>query len=467
MIAALLLALFALPTSPVPCTQEQDEERAAELLAKADFQLEKERYEDAVKTYKLIARKFPDTPAGVIAAKRCAPSTFLYSKLIVDHGPSSNRVDVALMGDGYTLEHQKAFNELADDIPAMFENQKLFDEYFAYFNFRRYNLVSKDAGVDGLGREEDTALGGRVIGTIQGHVGVDYKQVLRMLDEAPEHDGQALVFVRVGTLGTGGGGIAAIGGRNAAVTIHEFGHSFASLGDEYATKTHDRGRVRSRPNVAATEDPEEVPWAHWLEAKARGIGVYEGANGQVRDAWKPVASGCVMEDGNFFCAPCREALVLRIYSLVDPIDWVNLPPVPRDHAASLEVEDELTFEVHVMRPRKHVLEVSWWVFAEEDAPRDPVAGDPRYANARSRLDRSRRGPLWPIVEKPHDHSRVNKTGKHTFTVKARDLEPGRYRVVCRAKDTTKVRGDKLPWVLKDEAGLLESERAWWITVPER
>ena len=30
----------------------------------------------------------------------------------------------------------------------------------------------------------------------------------------------------------------------------------------------------------------------------------------------------------------------------------------------------------------------------------------------------------------------------------------------------KFRGKKLPWVLKDDHGLLESERAWWVRVPE-
>jgi hypothetical protein len=39
-------------------------------------------------------------------------------------------------------------------------------------------------------------------------------------------------------------------------------------------------------------------------------------------------------------------------------------------------------------------------------------------------------------------------------------------VICRVKDTTKLRGEKWPWVLKDELGLLESERAWWIEVPK-
>lgn len=191
------------------------------------------------------------------AARRSRPSGYLGSTLLVDHGPSAIRVDVALMGDGYTLDHQDTFDALAEDVTPLFERQKTFREYFPCFDFRRFNLASEDDGVDGFGREEDTALDARTLGTIAGHVGID---------QSPGHDGLAIVFVRVGALGTGGGGIATIGGRSARTTIHEWGHAFSRLGDEYAQKTHDRGGVGEAVNVSASEDPERVPWAHGLAA---------------------------------------------------------------------------------------------------------------------------------------------------------------------------------------------------------
>ena len=44
-------------------------------------------------------------------------------------------------------------------------------------------------------------------------------------------------------------------------------------------------------------------------------------------------------------------------------------------------------------------------------------------------------------------------------------KPGRYRVVCRVRDTTLLAGEEWPWVLRDERHLLRSERAWWVVVP--
>ena len=362
-----------------------------------------------------------------------------------------------------TLRFNTAKNSLAT-FRAFFERQRVFREYYGYFNFRRFNLVSKDDNVDGYGREEDTALNGHTIGTIQGHVAIDGALARQMLGEAPANDQLAIVFVRVGVLGTGGGGIATIGGRSAKTTIHEWGHAFARLGDEYSSKTHDRGGVSESVNVSAFEDPEKVSWAHWIAAKVPGVGMYEGASGQARDAWKPTSGGCVMESGEFFCEPCREAIVLRIYSLVDPIDSASPEPHTRRHAESLRVEDALEFEVQVLRPDKHDLEVRWWVLPEQQAPQDPRGRDERYRSGFR--NRRARGPLSLILHDPVETTRPDRDGVHRLRVKAKDLEPGRHRVVCRVRDTTKMRGERFPWVLRDERGVLESERAWWIDVPD-
>ncbi len=459
----------ALPANLAAARGQDDEERARELLTEAEADVEAGRYRAAARTYTKLAESFPDTEAGRVGALRSKPSAYLGASSVVETGPSSNRVDIAILGDGYTLEHQRAFEALAADVPSFFDQQATFREYASYLNFRRYAVVSEDDSVDGFGREERTALGGRTLGTYAGHVGIDPTLVRDVLAQGPEHDGLAIVYVRTGVLGTGSAGIACVGGRSAETTIHEWGHAFARLGDEYSTNTHERGAVSRRPNVSPTDDPLEVPWAHWIAARVAGVGVYEGASGQVRDAWKPTASGCVMLDGEFFCPPCREALVLRIYSLVDPIERVNYPAIPRTHAATIDVEDSFAFEVDVMQPATHNLEVRWWVLPEHAAPRDPRDIDERYALPGSEslaADRRGRGPLDPIREKPAKYSRANRTGRHEFVVRASELDPGRYRVVCRAIDTTLLRGAKHPWVLKDEFGLLESERAWWIRIPD-
>ena len=357
------------------------------------------------------------------------------------------------MGDGYMLEKQKGYDKLVDDVPGLFEKQHTYREYFRYFNFHRVNLISEDDGIDGNGRTANTALDGHTVGTVQGHVNIDKSLVHEMLRKLPDSDGLAIVYVKQGSLGMGGGGVATIGGRNAKTTIHEFGHAFASLGDEYTTRTSNRSTVRQAPNIAGTDDPELVPWAHWLAAKVPGIGVYQGANGMQRGAWKPSASGCTMASGERFCRPCREAVVLEVYRRVDPIDTVT--PRTLDVLTGAGPHE---FTAQVQRPERHDLRIEWHVFPESEAPAIPTEGKGR------RSDRRSRGTLTELTTKPAQRNKSGKTGEVSFTLKTSKLDPGRYMVLCRVHDNTMLRGEKWPWVLKDDHDLLKSERAWWVVV---
>jgi len=450
------------------------------ILQRAEALAAEERFDEARMLYKKLADKFAGTPEGEIGARRSQPSAFLGWKEIVRNGPSSNRVDVVLMGDGYTLEHMKAFDKLAEDVPRLFEHQRTFREYLSYFDFLRADLLSAEDGIDGFGRHFDTALGGKTLGTIAGHVGIDGARARAMLSEVPGNDGLAIVFVKQGILGTGGGGIAVIGGMSAPTVIHEWGHAFAGLSDEYdVQQSVHPGSVRSGINVSDTDDPKLVPWAHWIAAKVPGIGVYQGASGHVRGAWKPTATGCVMDHSEFFCPVCQEAIVLRIYSIVDPVDGCEPPPPPAGIREPIDLgEAPVEFRVRPMQPATHELEVRWWVIPTASLPE--TRGAPKGApgdRARTSVEakksspapasRAERGPLPLLPGRPHATTRPNAEGVHVLRLRAADFPAGRYEVICRVRDATQMFDEKWPWVLKDDRGLLESERAWWVRVPEK
>lgn len=443
---------------------------AQEALDKAESRVQAGRYEEARTEYKRIAAKYPGTPAGTEAAKRALPSAYLGWADVVRNGPSKNRVDVVLMGDGYEMDHMTAFAKLSEDVPPLFARQPTFREYYSYFNFLRADMVSAESGVDGFGREYDTALNGHTLATYAGHVGIDRGLVVSALSHIPDADGLAIVFVKNGVLGTGGGGIATIGGREVKTIIHEFGHSFGGLSDEYQEQqSHGQGAAQDGINVAASSDPKAVPWAHWLAAKRPGVGVVEGALGRVKGAWRPTTTGCVMSSDEVFCIVCQEALVLRIYSIVDPIESTTPAPQPQRLREATKIGDEpLEIVVNVMRPATHPLEVTWWILPEARIPKSGGAGSSTdQAGTAGPRERSRRGKLAEITDEPKSIVKNNATGVHKLVLSKNDLAPGRYRVICRVKDTTLLRGEKWPWVLKDDADLLESERGWWIEIPER
>lgn len=464
MFIAALLALAAFPDDS-PAAKAQAALDKTEELVRAG------RYAEARTAYAKIAQDFEGTAAGIEAALRAKPSAFLGWADVVRHGPSKNRVDIVVMGDGYEFETLKGFDKLAADVPPLYERQETFREYYAYFNFLRAVMLSKENGVDGFGREYDTALNAHTLGTFAGHVGIDRGPVMEALRRIPDTDGLAIVFVKNGVLGTGGGGIATIGGREVKTVIHEFGHSFAGLGDEYdSAQSHAQGgAVNEAPNVSASSDPKAVPWAHWLEAKHPGVGVYEGASGHVKGAWRPTSTGCVMEDAQAFCVVCREQIVRSIYAIVDPIDGCTPEPMRQGSPESLTLaEDTFKFRVDVLEPASHALDVSWYVLPETMLPKsgDGASSSQASAGTAGPVERWKRGALQPIQGEAIT-TRADAKGTHTWTASRRDLAPGRYRIVCRVKDSTKLRGEKWPWVLSDPEGLLESERAWWLVVPPK
>ncbi len=455
-----LLFLFLLQGDPAA--------DAAAAFEKAEARVRAGKFEEARAEYKRIVAKYPGTPAAKEAETRCAPSAFLGWSDVVRSGPSKNRVDVVLMGDGYEINQMNAFDDLSKDIPPLYARQSTFREYYSYFNFIRAELLSAESGVDGFGREYDTALNGHTLNTFAGHVGIDRDLVMKVMAKIPDTDGMAIVFVKNGVLGTGGGGIATIGGQEVRTIIHEFGHSFGGLSDEYESQqSHGQGAdPKNGINVAASADPKSAPWAHWIEAKYPGVGMVEGGMGRVKGVWRPTSTGCVMSSSEEYCVVCQEALVLRIYSIVDPIESVAPNPLAQAASESLKFEGEtLEIVANVMKPATHALEVTWWVLPEA---RIPNSSAPSTKSTKTGVEgpreRWKRGKLDPITDEPRTVTKNNATGVHKLVLKRTELSPGRYRVVCRARDTTKLRGDKFPWVMRDEYGLLESERGWWIEV---
>jgi len=441
--------------------EEGREAEARELLEKAEEGAKRGQYRKAWNTFKLLSKEYADTPAGQRAASRAGESGFLCASDLLRHGPSRNRVDVVVMGEGFTLDQQDDFDTLSKVVLRNFPRSEVFEEYFAYHNFIRANLHSAESGVDGHNRTYDTALDARLSGGIQGQVAVSRQRVHAMLAELPEHDQLAIAFVKNGNLGTGGGGVASVGGRSPKTMIHEWGHAFASLMDEYSSNTGHRGQVENGPNVARTEDPDQVPWKHWLERRVSGVGIYQGAAGRPQGAWKPT-NNCIMDVGVDFCPICREAIVLEIYRLVDPIEGcrpaphdASSDPITIDMTRSVRELEPVEFQVEILTPASHGLLVCWWVLPEEQAP--PFS---ELDLDRSSKDRRVRGPLRPIEERPRQRS--HRTGQRSvsFEVDPRDFDPGRYLVVCRVTDTARPRGAKVPWVLSDPAGVLQAERSW-------
>lgn len=281
-------------------------------------------------------------------------------------GPSGNRIDAVVVGDGYRLEDAAAFDAHAAAFGDYLFNGGLFvepfDRYAAFFNLHGVRTVSADQGADdpNQGRYVDTALdasfawGGGVDRLLYFNVFAADDWVDATLAGLPvDAVDLSLGVVNEVKFGGGGGRYAVwAGGAGDAgeIATHEIGHTLAGLADEYETggPRAYTGFEPAQPNV--TTDPEGSKWAHWHGYVQEGIGeigAYEGGFYSEEGIWRPSIESKMRALYRPFDAVSREQFVLTFYDLVDPLDdWsfrtlgdapgavINLPTTP----ASFEIE---------------------------------------------------------------------------------------------------------------------------------
>jgi hypothetical protein len=460
------------------------------------------KFSSAQRAFRKVLKKYPDSVHKVDIEDRSGENHFAGCERLHESGPPGRRVDVAVMGDGFTVakKDQKEERKWAGYCLDVLYSEKAFDEYQDYFNYYFVRLVSEDEKVDprmtdaqkakideknkrrAKKRKYDysTALDCKAAGP-QGQVMADRRLVYKWLEIADRDtpgagdDGIVIAFARFGKLGMGGGGVANVGRPDKSVTVHEFGHAFVGLLDEYTNNPNKPRRPIRAPN--ATSDPENIPWQHFLDAKVKGVGVYEGGATFVKGVWRPARSCAMNSAGNTgYCPVCREAAVLAIYRYVSPIDTVS--PAPTAELNVLE-GDEKTITITPMQPKSHELDVVWFVETissdepgPDDAESDDATGTSDWWAAARRIrgwnpgDRAREKRPELEKEPAGDLSKLGKPDKrkkgeplrHRFALG--ELPPGRYRITAQVKDDCE-------WVLKDERKLLEERETWWVTVSPR
>lgn len=459
----------------------------------------KGKWKEAQAAFRDLLKKWPESVHKEDCDIRGGDNAYLGTTKLLESGPPGRRIDVAFMGDGFQIDDKAqamGFEWGKNCLDVLFTDDA-YDEYRNYFNYYYVRLASKDAGVDKketeaerIAREEknkrksgknkksapqdfNTALDCKAAGP-QGQVISDRDLVYHWLKIANDDvrgvgdDALVIVFAKFGVLGMGGGGIANVGNPEAGATIHEFGHAFVGLLDEYQNNPSPPGYAIRAPN--ATSDPKFIPWQHFLDKKVPGVGVFEGGATHVKGVWRPAQSGCAMNTASRskYCPVCREAAVLRIYAYCSPIDTVR-PAV--DTETRCVEGDGTTITLVPMRPKSHDLKVEWYFERVADSEPGPVAAKSGDTSDRPAeldgFDGGARGlnretalfeippmgvPADDLAKAEKDAGRIVK-----WTFDASKLPRGRWIVTAAVSDPTE-------WVLKDKQHLTEERATWWFHV---
>jgi hypothetical protein len=189
-------------------------------------------------------------------------------------GHPSRKVDVVILGDGYTAEESGKFEADAKRLVDVFFEYSPFRERADDFNFRGINPPAAQSGVN---RPSNGTFRYSPSGTTYDAFRAE-RYILAFdnpgLREIIQHVPYEFVVILGNSETYGGGGIyglystvAADSGWSEYLFVHEFGHHFAALADEYFTSAavYEPSEARLEPwepNVTALHDPSKLKWKH-------------------------------------------------------------------------------------------------------------------------------------------------------------------------------------------------------------
>jgi hypothetical protein len=315
-------------------------------------------------------------------AKPAAPAPLI---AIQKNGEPQNKVDFLILGDGYTAAEAKKFEADARRLTEVLFATSPFKENRRNFNVWALCPPAAESGISrpSTGIYRDSPIGATydAFGSERYVLTFDNRALRRAAQFAPYEFIEVIVNGRT----YGGGGIfnlySTVAADNAFanyVFVHEFGHHFAGLADEYytspveyttpvnrvepwepnVTALFDASTLKWRQLVSANDTPIPTPWnkeafetysreiqqrraqlrkdkrpEEEMEALFREeleheqkmfksekhygqVGAFEGAMYEARGYYRPEIDCIMFSRSDKFCKVCREAIerVIKMYS---------------------------------------------------------------------------------------------------------------------------------------------------------
>ncbi len=205
----------------------------------------------------------PKPPAGTLST-------------LFENGPAADKVDLLVIGEGYTDALLPKFRKDAERLLAALFAEEPFQSRKKDFNVRLLGLPAAEPGVNrpnaGVFRRTPISTEYNIFDSERYVLTLDNRALRDAASAAPYE----FIEILVNEQTYGGGGIfndQATASVDSAfsdyVFVHEFGHHFAALADEYYTSdvAYETGGVKPEPwepNVTALADPSKVKWRDLL-----------------------------------------------------------------------------------------------------------------------------------------------------------------------------------------------------------
>ena len=203
------------------------------------------------------------------------------SVVVVDahvSGDPHTKVDIAILGEGYARAEVKKFEADVERFRDIFLRYEPYRSMRDSFNIRGVLKPSEESGIDepraGIFKRTSLNASFNALGSERYLLTEDN----RALRDIAAHVPYDAVMIMVNHKRYGGGGIynfyctfTADTQFHEYIFIHEFGHSFGGLADEYYTSSvaynefYPRGIEPLEANITALLDPESLKWKDLME----------------------------------------------------------------------------------------------------------------------------------------------------------------------------------------------------------
>lgn len=196
----------------------------------------------------------------------------------LENGKPDTKADIAIIGEGYTAGEEAKFKADLERFTEVFFRTEPCRSNKKNFNIRGVFKPSEDSGIDEprAGIDKNTAVNATFnsMGSERYVLTEDNKSLRDIAGHAP-YDA---LYIMVNHSRYGGGGIynfycvyTSDNINSDYLMVHEFGHSFFGLADEYYTSSTAYNDFYSpeyepaEPNITALKDPEHLKWKHLLD----------------------------------------------------------------------------------------------------------------------------------------------------------------------------------------------------------
>jgi len=335
---------------------------------------------------------------------------------------TDNRLDILVLGDGYTSAEQTTFaNHVAALQAAMF-GVSPYKEYQSFVNWQAGFVASPQSGADHPSYQagctttsccadaaaRNDPLTGQFVSTAmdatfctaQVHrlLTASSTKVMATASSYPNWD-KILVTVNDPVYGGSGGSFAVVSAESHAplIAIHEFGHSFHGLADEYETPypgfpacSDISGNSLCEANATNQSNANLVKWRSWFTPGlpiptpdgTPGTGLFEGARYFSNGMYRSADNTCLMRAlGTSFCPVCRQEYVRMLYrggfgapaNGIDLIEPGSESPSPATAISYTRGTTE-RFSAALLLPSEGAVAVQWYL----DGVAIPGATTPNY-----------------------------------------------------------------------------------------